>query len=318
MAPRAAGGRRVAGERRPASATRNSTRAGGGRGRRVGRGRRGRRGRGSTLKWAGSVPDSRSLSRSAWRRRAVRKGTVASSSGALCALPRRPYERARSRSRMGAASRRTTRWTASTGQSSAAIFAAAQRAATPDAVLREHVAAAERLESARGRRRGAERLRRACAARARRRASAHRQPASRKRKREVDVLPVGEERLVEAAELLERGQPVGGCAAARADRVAAPRRARPPAGSTGSPTTRGSCRARSRPSRSAPGAPPAGGRPRPCRPAGLRTARAALDEVGRAHGVVVDEHDHVGVGGRRQRRDSPRVRSRGSRRSGRR
>jgi glycosyltransferase involved in cell wall biosynthesis len=91
--------------------------------------------------------------------------------------------------------------------------------AARDAVLGEHVAASERLELPGGRGCGAEGLavlvQRACV---RREDAAP--TGCAKPQREVDVLPVGEERVVEAAELGEGREAVRGCSAAGPDGVA--------------------------------------------------------------------------------------------------
>ena len=182
----------------------------------------------------------------------------------------------------------------------------ARREAPPrDAVAREHVAAAERLEAPLGRRGRAERLpvlvQRAGAARAH--AAMAGEPQAQ---RQVDVLPVREERLVEAADVseglaCERRPP-------RRTAPPAPRRARAPtrAGSTPRPTSAASCRARSRPSRRAAAGRAAAGRRRPSRHARiLQRLEQPLEEVRLADDVVVDQHDDVGLRGCHPAVDGP-------------
>ncbi len=92
-----------------------------------------------------------------------------------------------------------------------------REAAARNAIPGEDVAAAERLELSLSRRGGADRL--PVLVQGSRGGGAHAGPAGETQsKGEVDVLPVGEERIVEAADLSEGVGPVGSRSTARADR----------------------------------------------------------------------------------------------------
>ncbi len=169
-----------------------------------------------------------------------------------------------------------------------------QEAGTRDPVLGEHIGAAVRLEPPLGRRCGAEgRPVTVQGTRPRRPgATPAREPEA---EREVDVLPVGEKPLVEAAELHECVRAVGGRAAARAHRLGRLRQLlqrtipehvpRPQRGVELDPG--GVDEPRRRPLQQDAGDhadPPVGER-----------LEQALDELGLADDVVVDQHDHVGA-----------------------
>ena len=231
---------------------------------------------------------------------AVPKPTVASSSGARRRRRAQPERRARSRSRSGPASRRSTRWTASTGQSSAAIFAA-ERAAGRDAVLRQHVAAPERLEPPRGRRGRAERLpvlvERARVAGESRSASPPRGSAARARR------PPSRRRASRRSRRAPGRRPAGRRPRRRTGPTGRRRRRQLGHGPVPEvvPRARASCRARFRPSRRARARrlqqharDEADGRI-------LEGRGDPLDELRLADDVVVHEHEHVAVGGWLQR-----------------
>ena len=147
-----------------------------------------------------------------------------------------------------------------------------QRRGEPVApVAPEDEAAPERVEPALQRRRGAERravaVQRECRRDERARPAGAPQPQG-----EVDVLPVGEERGIEAAGVAPRARPVRRRAAARPGGRPSSRGRRRARSSRG-PTSRRSRRAPRRPSRPGRDAAAGSGRPRPCPRRGPRTAR---------------------------------------------
>ena len=133
---------------------------------------------------------------------------------------------------------------ASTGQSRAAICRRRREAAGADSVPREDVAAAERLEPALRRRRGAERLavlvqRARIGSRGR-----SRWPASRRRSARSTSSQYAKNVSSKPPDVPERLGAVGGGTAAGPDRARGARRAPRRDGSRADPTTGASCRAR--------------------------------------------------------------------------